>query len=138
MPQRVHGYFVNDEDVFFFAGDGDQLNAFLKSYSQLPNTRLQVVLHPGHPEVKSPWNKQPLKIDANWKLYATPYQRKLLKDGKVLVESGRPFINELDIWTGEQADFLLTLEVASNVPVEAGVDAKDDTAIERFVVEHRK
>src|SRR5688572_1630563 len=57
VPQRVHGYFVNWQDVFFFAGDSDQLNDFLKGCAQLPDTRVQVILHPGQPEVKSPWDK---------------------------------------------------------------------------------
>src|SRR5262249_10819958 len=72
-PLRVHGYFVNETDVFFFAGDTDRLNVFLKSYSQLPDAKLRLVLHLGTLEVKSPWDKQPRDIKADWRLYASPY-----------------------------------------------------------------
>src|SRR5688572_14840873 len=69
---RVHGYFVNWEDVFFFRGDTASLNAFLDRYGKLPDTELRLVLHPGRLRVKSPWDKQPRDVEADWKLYASP------------------------------------------------------------------
>lgn len=51
---RVHGYFVNWVDVFFFRGETAAFNEFLAKYSQLPDTKLHVVIHPGKLEVRSP------------------------------------------------------------------------------------
>ncbi len=42
---RVYGYWVNANDWFFYAGDTDDFNDFLKRYSKLKDTPLTFVLH---------------------------------------------------------------------------------------------
>src|SRR5262245_29218443 len=44
---RVHGFFVNAEDFFFYAGETKALNEFLRDYARLKDTKLEVVLHVG-------------------------------------------------------------------------------------------
>ena len=38
---RVHGYFVNSEDIFFYAGNTEALNQFLTGFAKLKNTTLK-------------------------------------------------------------------------------------------------
>jgi hypothetical protein len=125
---RVHGYFVNWEDVFFFRGDTASLNTFLIQYAQLPDTRLQVVLHPGKLEVRSPWDKQPRReVVADWKLYATPFTRDQVQAAGV---KPGPFVTRIDISLGGSVR-LDELRVPANVPVESGGE------IEAFVKRHK-
>jgi hypothetical protein len=111
-PARVHGYFVNAADVLFFAGDAPALNAFLTKYAQLPNTKFKVILHPGKPEVKSPWDEQPREIVADWKLYAAPYDEAGLRP-----QAGE-FVTRVDVWLGGAVKWD-ELRMPANVPVES-------------------
>ena len=124
---RVHGYFVNWEDVFFFRGDTASLNAFLNGYAQLPDTKLKVVLHPGKLEVSSPWDKQPRDVAADWKLYATPFTRDQVQAAGV---KPGPFVTRIDIWLGASIR-LDEIRVPANVLVESGGE------IESFVKRHK-
>jgi hypothetical protein len=125
---RVHGFFVNWEDVFFFIGDTAALNAFLAKYAQLPDTKLRVVIHPGRLDVRSPWDKQPRGIAADWKLYATPFARdQVMKDG---VKPG-DFVTRIDVWLGGSIK-LDELRVPEKVVVESGGE------IEAFVKKHEQ
>src|SRR5579872_970311 len=60
----VHGYFVNSEDVFFFAGDAKAFNQFVDAYSKLKDVKLQVVIHAGTTTARSPWAAR--DIPADW------------------------------------------------------------------------
>jgi hypothetical protein len=123
---RVHGYFVNWEDVFFFRGDTAALNTFLSKCAELANTKVEVVLHPGKLEVRSPWNKEPLKIAGNWQLYASPFSREQVEGDHV--KPGR-FIVRVDVWLGETLK-LSELVVPANVAVRSGGE------IDAFVKTH--
>ncbi len=46
-PGRVHGYFVNANDFFFYRGDTEEFNEFLEQYARLEKTPLTLVLQPG-------------------------------------------------------------------------------------------
>lgn len=124
---RIHGFFVNWQDYFFFAGDSSAFNEFLQKYSQLLNTRLQLVIHPGKLEVKSPWDKQPRDLSADWKLYTSPY-------GPVTQPATAPtntqFITRIDLYLGGSVK-LDDLKIPENVPVESGGE------IEGFVKKHQ-
>jgi hypothetical protein len=122
---RVHGFFVNEIDILFFRGDAPALNTFLTKYSELPGTKLQLVLHPGKLEAKSPWDKQPRKIAADWKLYAAPYE-----ESGAEPKSGE-FVTRVDVWLGGSVK-LEELRVPANVTVESGGE------VEAFVKEHTK
>ncbi len=65
---RVHGFFVNQEDIFFFSGSATNLTAFLTDYSQIAGVeKHRLILHEGVGEAKSPWEKTGRACD--WKLY---------------------------------------------------------------------
>jgi len=117
VDNRVHGYFVNATDVFFFRGDPKALNAFLAKCAELPGSRLQVVLHAGKLEVKSPWDKSPREVTANWQLSAAPCgwsEHDKDKDDKT-----RPFLTHVDIWIGETLS-LAELRIPANATVKSG------------------
>ena len=68
---RVHGFFVNAEDIFFFSGSATNLTAFLADYSQMQGVeKHRLILHEGVGEAKSPWEKTGRACD--WKLYGCP------------------------------------------------------------------
>ena len=123
---RVHGYFVNWEDVFFFRGDTAGLNQFLAKYSTLPAAKLELIVHAGKLEVKSPWDKQPREIVANWRLYTSPFEREQLTANGL---KPGDFVTRVDVWLGD-AIKLTELQVPQNVSVKSGGE------IERFVEQH--
>ena len=64
---RVHGFFVNDEDIFFFSGSATNLTTFLADYSQIQGVeKHRLILHDGVGEAKSPWEKTGRACD--WEL----------------------------------------------------------------------
>jgi len=69
ITNRVHGFFVNDVDVFFFSGAATNFNQFLQQFSKIQGTveRHRLVLHEGASEAKSPWEKVGRPCD--WELY---------------------------------------------------------------------
>jgi len=106
---RVHGFFVNSEDFYFFAGSEARFTEFLKDYAQLGGTEpKRLIVHEGVGEAKSPWAKEGRPCD--WKLYtcpkgwhnlarlsfdksSTPEQRR-----KAAQEPG--YVMELHVWKG--------------------------------------
>jgi hypothetical protein len=126
ITNRVHGFFVNAEDAFFFSGSASQLTAFLREFSQLEgieNRRL--VLHDGLGEAKSPWDKTGHPCD--WKLYVCPkawHTRAVLsRQGTNSVEATRAaaqesgYIAEVHFWTGGRIAFD-QVDVPKNVEVK--------------------
>lgn len=106
---RVHGFFVNAEDSFFYSGSASELTAFLHDYSQLEGVeRRRLILHDGIGEAKSPWEKTGRACD--WKLYACPKGwhniGRLSKQGTNSVEALQKaakepgYIVEVHFWTG--------------------------------------
>jgi hypothetical protein len=106
---RVHGFFVNAEDIFFFSGSASGLTAFLQEYSQLEGVASRrLILHDGIGEAKSPWAKTGRACD--WKLYACPRGRHnliaLSKQATNSVEALQKaakepgYVVEVHFWTG--------------------------------------
>ena len=71
-PERIHGYFVNSEDVFFFVGSQKQFDQALKDYAKIEGVvQHKIIVHEGSGRAKSPWAKgEGEKCD--WKIYGTP------------------------------------------------------------------
>lgn len=68
---RIAGYDVNSEAVFFFCGTAQDFTGFLEAYSHIPVAdEHQLVLHDGIGEAKSPWATTGNHCD--WKLYSAP------------------------------------------------------------------
>ena len=106
---RVWGFFVNAEDIFFFSGDRSELTAFLQKYSRLDGLESRrLILHEGIGEAKSPWEKTGRPCD--WKLYVCPKGWHnlgvLLKQGtnsvEVLQKAAKEpgYVAEVHFWTG--------------------------------------
>ena len=91
---RVHGFFVNAEDIFFFAGDAAKFSQFLSDYSKIQGVeKHQLILHEGKGEAKSPWSKSDGK-PSDWKIHACP------KSWRVGDAKEKAFILEVHFWTG--------------------------------------
>jgi hypothetical protein len=88
----IHGFFVNDSDVFFFAGTTTNFSSFLEDYSKIGGTvdRHRLILHDGVGEAKSPWDKNGRTCD--WELYG---QGNGWKNG-ILTN----YLLEVHFWTG--------------------------------------
>jgi hypothetical protein len=123
---RVHGYFVNAEDILFFSGSAAGLTAFLQDYSRLEGVlSRRLVLHDGLGEAKSPWAKTGRPCD--WKLYACPkgwYNAAvLLKQGTNSVEAVQRaakepgYLVEVHFWTGGRIA-LGQIDIPKNVVVQ--------------------
>lgn len=55
---RIGGFFVNAEDVLFYAGDTAAFNAFLKQYAGIKNIAGHlVVIHQGRRRALAPWDE---------------------------------------------------------------------------------
>lgn len=98
---RVHGYFVNREDIFFYSGNTKAFNDFLVGYSKLENTVLQLVIRPGPKRPRSPWDKVDREIHVDWSLYTSPFARKHPKAPR----SADKFITRIDLFPGRMLDW---------------------------------
>jgi hypothetical protein len=89
---RIHGFFVNDVDVFFFVGTATNFSSFLEDYSKIGSAvdRHRLILHEGDGDAKSPWGKNGRACD--WELYG---QGNGWKNGIMT-----NYILEVHFWTG--------------------------------------
>jgi hypothetical protein len=68
QSNRVHGFFVNAQDLFFFSGTATNFSNFLEVYSKLDGVAAhRLVLHEGVGEAKSPWDTSGQSCD--WELF---------------------------------------------------------------------
>jgi len=116
---RVHGYFVNSGDVFYYAGDTKACNEFLEQCSKLGDADHELILHPGRAKVRSPWDKEDRDIEAEWRLYADRRPR----------TPGKKYLVQVDLWLGGKVS-LEDLKVPDDFTVRSGGE------IEKFVAEH--
>lgn len=127
---RVHGFFVNAEDIFFFSGSAAELTSFLQGYSRLEGVESRrLILHDGIGAAKSPWGNAGRACD--WKLYACPRGwhniGALSKQGtnsvqalqKAAKEPG--YVVEVHFWTGGRIA-LDQVEIPKNVVVQKGIE----------------
>jgi hypothetical protein len=125
VTNRVHGFFVNQEDTFFYSGDTAALSAFLADYAKLDGVvAKRLIQHEGVGEAKSPWAKEGRPCD--WKLYVCPKSwhnlAELSKGGTNSVEvlqiaaKEAGYIVEVHVWIGgrlalDQVEIPKTVEV---------------------------
>ena len=101
-PERMHGYFVNAVDVFFFVGDQKNFNQALKDYAKIDGVvQRKIIVHEGVGRAKSPWQKDDGK-KCDWMIYGCPASWKgqdpnvkgfilefhIWKDGRIKIEEG--------------------------------------------------
>lgn len=121
-PHRVHGFWVNSEDIFFFAGNTEDFNRFLQEYSELKSiAEHKLIRHGGTGVAKSPWDKGQ-GIECDWKVYAAPRWVRVMSEHpntkltRSIIESNKVYVVEIELWTGGNVDFK-KVSVPSNVTV---------------------
>ena len=103
---RVHGFWVNTTDVFFYRGDSAQLNSMIDALGAIQGVNRKIVLHAGKGDARSPWGTG--KGMANWSV--TSYcAAGFGKQDSILI----------DIWIGEQVE-LKKLKIPTMFDVEDG------------------
>lgn len=71
LTNRMHGFFINQADYYFYTGSQPQFAEFLKDFSKLGGTsEKRLIVHKGVGEAKSPWDKEGRRCD--WQLYTCP------------------------------------------------------------------
>ena len=122
-PSRVHGFFVNAEDRFFFAGDTLVFVPFLKQYAALKGIAgHRLIIHQGKGMAKSPWDDGEGK-PCDWMLEVARVSWRELdaevyrdKDGSPPKEGGPEYLVELRVWMEGQVD-IKKIEVPKGVLV---------------------
>ena len=133
--ERIHGYFVNAEDQFLYAGNTEALNGFLKIYADLKDARLKVVLHAGPAKATAVGAREPRQGD--WGLYSAPRDWIRHSSKSDVTDDDPPLITRVDVWVG-RAVKLDRLEIPAAVPVEAGKDVEPKSEIGKFIEERAK
>ena len=97
-PNCVHGFFINESDVFFFAGDAADFNRAAAELVR-KGTKVQIVVHRGAKKARSPWDKADRDLPTDWSVTTGPMARSPSVTGPELVR--------IDVWLGgriEEAD----------------------------------
>ena len=111
-----------------YAGDTAELNAFLKDYAKVPDSRLEVVLHPGRRTCRVPRPETTEQIvDVDWSLHISEYYRGR-KDQSF---EGKKALTTLDVWFGGGIEL-------HKLDVPPSIDVRSDGEIERFVERHKE
>lgn len=102
-PHAVHGYFVNEFDVFFFRADTEAFNEYLAKLAEGRDRKPLVVLREGKLLARSPWSPPGEEKPADWML-------KTSADGS--------FIPVVEVWLGGDID-------KAKIDLPKGVRASD-------------
>jgi hypothetical protein len=136
----VHGYWVNWTDTFFYQGDANAFNRFMEVYRQFRHVQLSVVLHSGTTNARSPWDKEPRNLPADWSLYLWKTGAPLLGAGPEgdKAPPGNSAPTQVDVWVGKRLK-LSDLKIPDNIEVTAGEkDLASDAEIARFLARRKK
>ncbi|MEM8671379.1 MAG: hypothetical protein AAGG48_27915 [Planctomycetota bacterium] len=120
QPHRVHGYWVNWSDTFFYRGSNEKLQEMAQKLSETKLTKTEVVLHAASGVAESPWSEKPVD-SADWSVTVTGGDAR-----KGLVSQIR-----IDIWVGGEVA-LDSLELPSNLKIKSGGE------IESFIKKHNE
>ncbi len=126
-PNRVHGYRVNAEDVFFYSGDAAAFNDFLIKYVVLDGVaahKLKLLRGPGI--ARSPWSNAP-GVPCDWRVRIAPRParptpqepRAGLQPATVGGGTNQTCRVELDLWMGGNVDFS-KLQIPAGVAIDLG------------------
>ena len=89
----VHGYCVNQSDVFSFTGDAADFTKFVADLAKKRGAKLQVVLHQGTKKARSPWDKADRDIPVDWSVTTGPMARGVRIKGETELV-------RIDLWLG--------------------------------------
>jgi hypothetical protein len=127
---RVHGYFVNANDYFFYAGDAKALNEAIKAYAALKDTPLTLVLHPGKGAARSPWSKEKPR-DCDWKINV--YRRGWHPEAPVIPGVAKAgYVVSVEVWIDGQVK-LDKLVVPHKIQLRTDKLDKADERIKKFL-----
>jgi hypothetical protein len=118
----VHGYYVNWEDTFFYAGETAAFNKFVEAYGKRDDVKLRVVIHSGTKRARSPWDQGDRDIAVDWSLY-------VWNTGTIDPKNLGP--SRVDVWLGSRIK-LVELRIPANIEVVSGGE------IEKFVARRRQ
>ncbi len=129
---RVHGFFVNANDTFFFVGSTEMLNGFLTGCAALEDTPASLVLHPGTVVASSPWKRSKDKkpIPCQWRIDIMRrgwHPSAPMREGAPKNNPG--YVVKVHAWLDGNVK-LDGLKVPEQIAVESGGE------IEKFVAEH--
>jgi len=127
---RVYGYWVNANDWFFYAGDTDDFNEFLKRYSKLEDAPLTLVLHPGKGETGHLGDPQK-KTEYDWelKVFHRGWHPEAPPDPTVTKQG---YVIKVEVWLGGAPE-LDEISVPPNVKVKS---AEENEKFTKFVADH--
>ncbi len=126
---RIAGYDVNCESVFFFSGNAQDFTRFLEAYSNIRVAEEhQLVLHDGVGEARSPWAKSGRPCD--WKLYSAPRGRlesfRLMEQGtnslatvRAAAQDHTNYVLLVHFWTGGRIA-LKEVHIPANINIKEG------------------
>ena len=89
----VHGFFINESDVFFYAGDAAEFSKFAADQAKKQGSKLRVVVHSGAKKARSPWDKADRDIPVDWSMTTGPMAWGTQKKGE-----GKQV--RIDLWLG--------------------------------------
>ncbi len=123
---RIAGYDVNSESVYFFSGNAPDFTRFLEEYANIrvPGEH-RLVLRDGVGEARSPWAKSGRPCD--WKLYSAPQGRleafRLMEQGtnspariRAAAHNHTNYLLVVDFWTGGRVA-LKEVRIPANIKV---------------------
>ena len=125
-PTRVHGFWVNSEEIFFFSGTATNFTEFLQTYSKIQGIEKHcLILHDGKGVAKSPWQTNGSPCD--WQIYGCPkgwHNLMTLKgtnsvEAKQKAAKGPGYILEVHFWTGGHIA-LDQVSIPKNIKVQKG------------------
>ena len=127
QPFRVHGYWVNFYDQFFYQQVNEELEKMVNGLARLPDVELRVILHAGKGQAKSPWSKAAV-CPADW---AVSFSGQFVPsdDGRETVRLRKSQQVVVDIWTGGQVEL-------GKLKLPAGVDLRSGGEIDNFIRQH--
>ncbi len=120
----VHGFWLNEQIVKFYAGDTDQLNRDLPKFLEGQYASRKVVLHVGTKRAESPWDKKPRDIFADWSVNTYVDPEDALK-GTVRMQM------QIDVWLGNK----ITLK---DIRIPDGFDVLSGGEIEKFIQQRKE
>jgi hypothetical protein len=119
----VHGFWVNEQTVLFFAGDANQLNRDLPKYLEGSYASRKVVIHAGTTRAKSPWDKQARDTLADWSVNT-------FDDPADAAQATPRMRLQIDLWLGSKI-------ALDDLRIPDGFEVVSGGEIEKFIQQQR-
>jgi hypothetical protein len=126
---RVGGYWVNQNDYFFYKGDVKAISKFVAEYGKIPNTPVSVVLHTGAKALTGKLGEKH-ETPYNWELHISRRGWGTPRDPRNS-EKEPGYVATVHVWLSD-AITLKELELPKHV------DVRSANEIEKFIEAHRE